>query len=314
MRRRLRHAIDWRLRAVVERLDRVSADVARLQATLDELAPSIRAQTAPPEPDPALTAQLHVVQATLDQHIRPLLRTLAADEPGNRRRLYAARAAAGYERAWSDPEPLVSVTVATHDRPKLLTTRALPSILAQTYEHLEVVVVGDAADAAVADAVATLGDPRVRWANLSQRIELDPDPHRHWLVGSAMARNEATRRARGAWLLHFDDDDALQPDAIAVLLAHARESHAEVAYGGFVAHEPDGETRTHVTFPPTYGAFGWQGALHHAGLPFDRELVAAQLGLPGDFWLMDRMLRAGVRFSMVERPVWDYYPSRSFPV
>ena len=310
MRRRLRHAIDWRVRAVVERLDRLSGDVARLQATLDELAPLVRAQAATPEPEPALTAQLHVVQATLDQHVRPLLRTLVAEEPANRRRLYAARASAGYEQAWSDPEPLVTVTVATHDRPELLTTRALPSILAQTYGHLEVVVVGDAADAAVGDAVAAVGDPRVRWANLSQRFEPHPDPQRHWLVGSGMARNEATRLARGAWLLHFDDDDALRPDAVAALLAHARATHAEVAYGGFVAHRPEGATRTHLAFPPTFGEFGWQGALHHAALPFERELVAAELGVPGDFWLMDRMLRAGVRFAMVKRPVWDYYPSQ----
>jgi hypothetical protein len=42
---------------------------------------------------------------------------------------------------------------------------------------------------------------------------------------------------------------------------------------------------------------------------FERELVAAALGLPGDWFLLDRMLRAGVRFGYVEELVFDYYPT-----
>lgn len=278
MRRRIKHALDWRLRAVVGRLDRLSEQVERLQATLDD-------------------------------EVRPVLRVLAAEESSNRRRLFAARAAPAYADAWTDPDPLVSITVATRDRPGQLLSRAMPSLLAQTHRHLEVVVVGDDAAPEVAQAVTALDDPRVRWANLSQRVEAHPDAHRRWLVGSAMARNEAQRLARGAWLLHFDDDDSLHADAIELLLARARETRAEVAYGGFVEHAPGGATQRHQRFPPSVGDFGWQGALHHAGLPFARELVAAPLGVPGDMWLLERMLRSGVRFAMVDRPVWDYFPS-----
>ena len=44
---------------------------------------------------------------------------------------------------------------------------------------------------------------------------------------------------------------------------------------------------------------------------FARELVAADLGLPGDWYLAQRMLRAGVRFGSVPEILADYYPSRS---
>jgi len=50
---------------------------------------------------------------------------------------------------------------------------------------------------AIESAIAALGDPRVTYANLSQRLVADADANRHWLVGSTMARNEAARRARG---------------------------------------------------------------------------------------------------------------------
>lgn len=282
MRRRLRHAIDWRLGAITGRLD----DLARQVALLRE---------------------------TLDDEVRPVLRTLVAEESENRRRLTAARAAEGYDRAWSDPDPLVSVTIPTRDRPRSLLERSLPSVLAQTHANLDVIVVGDAAGPEIAEAVLAIGDPRVRWADLTQRIEAHPDPRRHWLVASGMARNEARRLARGAWLLHFDDDDALRPKAIEQLLAQARLTHAEVVYGAFEQHAPGGGLERFGAFPPAPGGFGWQGAIHHAALPFERELVAAHLRTPGDHWLLERMLRAGVRFAMVEPVVWDYYPSQLWP-
>ena len=48
----------------------------------------------------------------------------------------------------------------------------------------------------------------------------------------------------------------------------------------------------------------------HAGLRFfEREHVAADLGLPGDWFRAERMLRAGVRIGHLERVTYDYYPS-----
>ena len=50
--------------------------------------------------------------------------------------------------------------------------------------------------------------------------------------------------------------------------------------------------------------------LVHGGLRFfERELVAADLDLPGDAYLLERMLRAGVRFAMLDGIAWDYFPS-----
>jgi Glycosyl transferase family 2 len=286
---RLRRAVDWRLAALTGRLDELSARVDLIRD------------------DAART------RALLEDELAPVVRAIADEDAANRRRLHALRAHAEYLRPFTEPDPLVSVTIATRDRPELLVRRALASLLVQTHERLEVLVVGDAAGPEVAAAIAAIGDPRVRYANLTQRLTAHEDPRRHWLVGSTMARNEAARRAGGLWLLHFDDDDELRPDAIEALLAHARETRAEVAYGGWEEHLPGGERETRLGFPPVPETFGWQGALHHAGLAFfERELHAAHYALSGDAYLLRRMLRAGVRFSMLERVVWDYHPSTAW--
>ncbi|HEX5853726.1 MAG TPA: glycosyltransferase [Solirubrobacteraceae bacterium] len=307
IRKWLGRALDWRFGAVVDRLDGL-ADRAELlsdrAARLDGRIDGIDGRLS------ELAATLEQVSTVLAQRVQPALHAIVAEESANRRRLYELRAEERYEQAYSDPNPLVSITVATMGREDVLLGKALPSLLAQTHTNLEVLVVGDAAAGSVGAAVAALGDPRVRYSNLSQRIVAHPDPRRHWLVGSAMARNEATRHARGLWLLHFDDDDHIRPDAIASLLQVAREQRAEVAYGGFEEHHPDGRQTTGIGFPPRLGTFSWAGALVHGGLRFfERELVAAHLEIPGDMYMLERMLRAGVRFALHEEVVLDYYPS-----
>jgi hypothetical protein len=310
--RRVKHALDWRFRGVIDRLDSLAERMERLEARLDELALANDELRRRGEVLPQAAADAAAVRSALEQRVEPLLRAVVDDDAGNRRRLHAVRAGSDYSAPFDTPDPLVSITIATRNRPDLL-VRALRSLVAQTHERLEVLVVGDAAGPEVAEAIAEVGDARVLYANLTQRLTAHPDPERHRLVGSTMARNEATRRACGDWLLHFDDDDTLRPEALASLLARARERRAEVAYGGFVEHWPHGVGPAQIMFPPTQNLFGWQGALVHGGLRFfERELVAADLGLPGDMYLLRRMLRAGVRFALLDRVVWDYFPSTSW--
>jgi Glycosyl transferase family 2 len=289
-------SLEQRLGALTERLDQLSASNAETLDIVRSLPPAL--------------ADFNAQQAAVDERLEAMLRFVVDGDAENRRRLHALRNSLEYALPFEDPDPLVSVTIATRDRAETLVSRALPSILAQTHRNIEVLIVGDAAGPEVAEAVAAVVDPRVRYANLTQRTTAHPDPARHRLVGSTIPRNEATRLARGLWLLHFDDDDTLHPDAIASLLELARASRAEVVYGGFVMHRAGWPDATLMAFPPELGRFGWQGALAHAGLRFfERELIAAYFDLPGDVYLMQRMLRTGVRFALLERVIWDYYPS-----
>jgi hypothetical protein len=281
---RLRHAVDWRVRGVVVRLDSL---IGRVDA---------------------LTAEVAELRARIEEEVSPALKAVVSEEAANRRRLHDARASSEHAHAWTDPDPLVTIAIPTHDRPELLAGRAIASALSQTHANLEVVVVGDAAGDEVAAAAHASGDPRVRYATTTHRV-IHADPRRRWLAAATLARNEAHRLARGRWIVDLDDDDAIRPDAVERLLALAREQRLEVAYGDFEEHLPDGTSQVRGGFPPQLGAFAWQGAVSHAGLRFfARELVAADLGLPSDWYRLERMLRAGVRIGRLPAVTCDYYP------
>jgi hypothetical protein len=307
--RGLKRALDWRFGAIAARLDGLHGRVNDLDRRLELLVEHMDRLSALTADLPRTAEHAAATHALLEQRIQPGLRAIIDEESDNRRRLYRMRADPAYEEPFTDPDPVVSITVATIGRPALL-ERALPSLLAQTHARLEVIVVGDAVSPDFGKSIAAIGDPRVRYANLSQRITGHDNPRRHWLVGSAMARNEATRLATGQWLVHFDDDDHLRPGAIAGMLEVAREQRAEVAYGGYEQHHPDGQSSIGIGFPPQPERFSWAGALVHGGLRFfERELVAAQLEIPGDMYLLERMLRSGVRFAPLDEVVLDYFPS-----
>lgn len=319
-RRRALAALELRLNALGDRLtadadrreaallERIAALEKRAHAADDRAAGRLAAAQARAEDFERYALAL---EARLDDVVVPLLRAVADDEAGNRRRLWALREDPDYARPWEEAEPLVTISIPTHDRLELLLERALPSVLGQSYERLQVVVVGDAAPPEIGTAVAALGDPRITYINLPTRVR-GPEG-RHWLTGATMTRNEAYRVARGSWLLDFDDDDFLERDAVALLLEHARATRAEVAYGDFEQHLPGAAPEVLGGFPPRLGAWAFSAALVHGGLRFfAREHVAASLGLPGDWYRAERMLRAGVRFAHRPGALLRYYPSQSW--
>jgi hypothetical protein len=127
------------------------------------------------DPTEAALERLERRVGALEADLRLSLRALAAKEAENRRALEAVRDEEGYGQAWTEEQPLVSVTVATLGRPELL-SRSLPSILAQSHAALEVIVAGDGAPAGTEEAIAALGDPRVRYLDLGPRQPWTDDP------------------------------------------------------------------------------------------------------------------------------------------
>jgi len=97
---------------------------------------------------------------------------------------------------------LVSVIIPTHDRPDLL-RRALGSVLTQTYERLEIIVVDDASKVDVAPIIAYFQDDRIRLLRHENN------------QGASIARNDGIADAKGAYVAFLDDDDEMFPDKIA---------------------------------------------------------------------------------------------------
>lgn len=90
--------------------------------------------------------------------------------------------------------PEVSVVIATYRRPQLL-ARAITSVLAQTMNDLEVIVVDDEPSDKTQAVAASFSEERVRYLR-----------HEH-NRGLPAARNTGIRAARGRYIAFLDDDD-----------------------------------------------------------------------------------------------------------
>src|SRR4030095_13560129 len=116
--------------------------------------------------------------------------------------------------------PLVSVIIPTRNRAHLL-HRTLESVLKQSTEKLEVIVVDDGSTDSTA-AVAAAADPRVR-------VLRNPKP-----TGVSAARNRGIAAARGEWIAFCDDDDLLAPNKLQEQWTAAGRASANWAYAGDV--------------------------------------------------------------------------------
>jgi glycosyltransferase involved in cell wall biosynthesis len=131
--------------------------------------------------------------------------------------------------------PEVSVVIPTHNRRRLL-GQTLRSVLGQRGVDFEVVVVDDGSTDGTAEAVAALGDRRVRLLH-----------HEH-PRGVATARNVGATAAHGAWVAFLDDDDLWAPDKLARQLDAARAAGRDWVYAGAV--EVDDRHRVLHVEPP----------------------------------------------------------------
>jgi glycosyltransferase involved in cell wall biosynthesis len=104
----------------------------------------------------------------------------------------------------------VSVIIPTRNRRELL-LRALRSVLRQRGVSLSVVVVDEASTDGSAEAVQSLGDPRVR-------VVRHASPR-----GVSQARNTGLQQVESPWVAFLDDDDLWAPDKLSAQLEALRE-------------------------------------------------------------------------------------------
>lgn len=97
--------------------------------------------------------------------------------------------------------PRVSVVIPTCNRPELL-KRAIRSVLAQTYQDFEIIVVDDGMKERAKDAALGFADPRIRY------IQNDVS------LGGGGTRNRGVDEAKGEYVAFLDDDDEWLPEKL----------------------------------------------------------------------------------------------------
>lgn len=257
-----------------------------------------------PAPSPALDDMGEaVVGLRRAKHLHDLLRDA-----------HAAAVFAATPRPSLAGRPLVSVRIPTWRGHETLCARTLPSILAGSYENVEVLVCSDGPDAAARAAVEDVArrDPRVRYLELPERPGYPEHPQSIWRVGGAHAVNATLAAARGDVIAPLDHDDAFTAGHIPELLAALDRSGADLAYGQALCELREGPWVVGGCAPLAYGNVQHGAVMHtrrlaHIGIDPDCWLLPE----PGDWNCWRRMLEAGAQATFLERPVLVHYAERS---
>ena len=135
-------------------------------------------------------------------------------------------------------QPLVSVLLPTKDRAGLV-TEAVASVFAQSYSHLELVIVDDGSrDDTVEVLREFLDDPRVTYVRHEQSR------------GVAAARNTALGHARGDLIAYLDSDNTWKPDFLELMVAFMVTGGHRVGYAMSALTESGGQGRSLVRGMP----------------------------------------------------------------
>lgn len=136
---------------------------------------------------------------------------------------------------------LISVIVPVYKVEPYL-RRCVDSILAQTYQDLEVILVDDGSP----DNCPEICD---EYAAQDERIKVIHKAN----GGLSSARNAGLDAASGDWVSFIDSDDWIEPDMYEILLRNAENTHAEISVGG-VNDELVEQDRVIVTKTTYHGA------------------------------------------------------------
>ena len=126
-------------------------------------------------------------------------------------------------------EPLVSVVIPVYKVEKYLPA-CLDSVLAQTYQNLQVIVVNDGSP----DGSSAIAES---YAEKDSRLEVVSKRN----GGLSSARNFGLKLARGEYLVFVDSDDALHPDFIRSLLQGLKEKGSDLAVCSLARFASDAE-------------------------------------------------------------------------
>lgn len=109
----------------------------------------------------------------------------------------------------------VSVIMPAYNTEKYI-SKAIASLLSQTLENIEIIVVDDCSTDNTVSVVQSFDDPRLRLLQNSQNL------------GAGGTRNVALKAAQGKWVAVLDADDWYAPERLARLVQVAEQKNADL--------------------------------------------------------------------------------------
>jgi glycosyltransferase involved in cell wall biosynthesis len=211
---------------------------------------------------------------------------------------------------YDNPEPLVSICVATYNRPELLVNRTIKSLINQTYKNIEIIVVGDCCPDSTPEAMAKVDDPRVHFFNLPERGNYPPEGANRWRVAGTAPMNKGLDLSKGDFICHCDDDDEFVETKVEKLVAYMRKERPH-----FIWHDIYQELELN-SYKWEHRKCYWlqlgyvmtSSIFYHRWfkqVPWDIE--AWRFGEPGDYNRVRRLKALGMEYMHFDEPLIRKY-------
>jgi len=228
--------------------------------------------------------------------------------------LIEQRDTAAFQSVFDEPSPLVSVLVATCDRPALLIERCLHAIRSQTYKNLQIIVVGDHSVDETQTMVEALGDERIEFHNLPRRGPYPRPGQDRWHVAGTAPLVAAQSLAKGQFITYLDDDDSWDPSRIEIMVNIAKEQRAELVWHKFWFLWPDGSWKLWGNGRMEYGQVGVQMVFYHRfflQVPWD--VYAYRIPEPNDWNHLRKIWHLRPKAVFIEQPLTWYFKNYDSP-
>jgi glycosyltransferase involved in cell wall biosynthesis len=197
-------------------------------------------------------------------------------------------------------EPFFSVIIPTFNR-KAILTRALDSLIAQTVQNWEAIIIDDGSTDETLEYIAD-------YLNEDNRIQYQPQKN----TGAALAKNVGIKRAKGKFITFLDSDDAYTPIHLSVRFAILQEfpdiqflhGGAQIIGNQFVPNRFDVSENIHLDDCVIGGTFF-----------IERQLLLSLNGfndirIGEDADLYERLMLLNVKSKEVKEPTYLYYRDR----
>lgn len=130
---------------------------------------------------------------------------------------------------------LVSIVLPTFNRAQLI-GRAISSVLTQTYQNWELLVIDDGSTDETSSLVSSFGDSRIRYFRKSNS-------------GAGASRNLGIEKSLGTWITFIDSDDEYDPAKIEMQLNAASQANADLVVCGSIYLKDGVEFRRKIPEP-----------------------------------------------------------------
>lgn len=118
-------------------------------------------------------------------------------------------------------ENIVSIIMPSYNTGKYI-AESIQSVLNQTYEHWELIIVDDCSTDKTDEVIKTFCDSRIKYIKNEKNM------------GAAACRNKALRQAKGKWVAFLDSDDLWIPEKLEKQIQFMEKNNYSFTYTDYM--------------------------------------------------------------------------------